>query len=498
MDKSTRTRRLTAAGAVAVVTTAGLAVVALAPADAATNLYSNGRQVGIGRSVDTLDGDAGGIKINDGTMNGPTKATPYPSPTVFVTDLVGTVTKVVVKINGFDHQAPRDVDLMLAAPSGQGEAILMSDVGGATPVKDVDLVFDDASANRLTFDDKVASGTYHPSNDLAGDVFPAPASQTTLPGADLGALNGVKPNGYWYLYVVDDLAQYTGQIDSWSITVWTSGSEYPSTTEVSGVPGTVTDVDVALTIDHNRFGDIDVLLVGPGGQQVTLVSDAGGTSGIGSGSPVVLDDEAAGGVPDPVLPGRFRPTDLDDPVNGDPFVPPAPAPTGNTQLSVFDGTNPNGTWRLFVVDDQRSYGGFLRWTLRITTTDPVTPTPTPTTPTGAPDTQSPQVESVLTKGKAVRRGADVVAIVDEALRPGSVKPATVYLLRKGSQRHVRATVTWLPGTLRVVVNPRKKLAPGTTYVAVVTTAVTDAAGNRLDQDRSKAGNQPKRWRFDTR
>jgi hypothetical protein len=241
-----------------------------------------------------------------------------------------------------------------------------------------------------------------------------------------------------------------------------------------------------------------VLLVGPGGQQVTLVSDAGGTSGIGSGSPIVLDDEAASGVRDPVLAGRFQPTDLNDPVNGDPIVPPAPAPTGNTQLSVFDGTDPNGAWRLFVVDDQRSYGGFLRWTLRITTTDPVTPTPTPTTPTTPADTQKPRVESVLTKGKAVRRGANVVAIVDEALRPGSVKQATVYLLRKGSQRHVRATVTWVPGSLRVVIDPRKKLEAGTTYVAVITTDVTDAAGNRLDQDRIRAGNQPKRWRFNTR
>jgi len=33
---------------------------------------------------------------------------------------------------------------------------------------------------------------------------------------------------------------------------------------------------------------------------------------------------------------------------------------------------------------------------------------------------------------------------------------------------------------------------------VVTTAVTDPAGNRLDQNPAKAGLQPETWRFTTR
>jgi hypothetical protein len=41
------------------------------------------------------------------------------------------------------------------------------------------------------------------------------------------------------------------------------------------------------------------------------------------------------------------------------------------------------------------------------------------------------------------------------------------------------------------------LAKGTKYKAVVTTEVTDEAGNALDQDPSAAGNQEKVWYFTT-
>jgi hypothetical protein len=41
------------------------------------------------------------------------------------------------------------------------------------------------------------------------------------------------------------------------------------------------------------------------------------------------------------------------------------------------------------------------------------------------------------------------------------------------------------------------LAKGTKYKAVVTTGVTDEAGNALDQDPLAAGNQEKVWYFTT-
>ena len=67
---------------------------------------------------------------------------------------------------------------------------------------------------------------------------------------------------------------------------------YPSTLANTN-PGLVTDVDVYLNnVNHGRAADLDLLLVGPGGQQVTLMSDAGGDNAIVNAF-VVLDDEAA-------------------------------------------------------------------------------------------------------------------------------------------------------------------------------------------------------------
>ena len=51
------------------------------------------------------------------------------------------------------------------------------------------------------------------------------------------------------------------------------------------------------------------------------------------------------------------------------FPAPAPAYSGLTALSTFDGTNPNGTWKLWVFDEETNdEGRFGRgWTLHITT-----------------------------------------------------------------------------------------------------------------------------------
>ena len=80
----------------------------------------------------------------------------------------------------------------------------------------------------------------------------------------------------------------------------------------------------------------------------------------------------------------------------------------------------------------------------------------------------------------------------------TVTGAGVYLQRKGSTRHVPATLTWRPGTLRIVIDPQRRLRPHTTYRAVITTKVTDVAGNRLDQKPATAGMQQKTWLFTTR
>jgi subtilisin-like proprotein convertase family protein len=125
-------------------------------------------------------------------------------------------------------------------------------------------------------------------------------------------------------------------------------------------------VDVTVDIDdltHHDPLDLDILLVGPGGQQVLLMSDAADATDVTN---VDLNfDDAAGAIPSTALmSGTYKPTNVGA---VDAFPAPAPASTGNTSLSVFDGTNPTGTWRLFVLDDQSSGVGTIgSWGLHLT------------------------------------------------------------------------------------------------------------------------------------
>ena len=140
---------------------------------------------------------------------------------------------------------------------------------------------------------------------------------------------------------------------------------YPSTIGVSSA-GLVTDVNVKLHgLTHDLPADIDILLVGPGGQGVVLMADTGSGYAL-SGLDLTFDDGATSSLPgaSAITAGSYKPTNLgafSEPTAGGPF--------GNA-LSVFDGASPNGTWRLFVFDDNNNAtigsisGG---WSLDITT-----------------------------------------------------------------------------------------------------------------------------------
>ena len=198
------------------------------------------------------------------------------------------------------------------------------------------------------------------------------------------------------------------------------GSPYPSNITVSGLSGTVTDVNVILNdFDCSARGqdfaypeDVDLLLVGPTGANLVILSDIGGANQDDpiqfTNIDVTLDDEAANPVPAETLvtSGTYRPTDDDnDPqeqVAVDTFPAPAPAPSNATALSVFDGTNPNGTWSLYYADDFAGpqnctiNGG---WTLQIETSGgggPTTTTPTTTPTTTTPTTTTPTTTTPTT------------------------------------------------------------------------------------------------------
>jgi subtilisin-like proprotein convertase family protein len=152
-------------------------------------------------------------------------------------------------------------------------------------------------------------------------------------------------------------------------------SPYPSTMNVSGAIGTVRTARVSLNgLAHTFPSDIDILLVGPQGQQVVLLSDVGGGTDI-VGVNLTLDDAAAASVSTPVVSGTFRPSN----VGAVDTFPGAPAGTRAAALAAFAGTDPNGAWQLFIVDDAGADRGDLAggWSLSIETEFPVCVSPPP-------------------------------------------------------------------------------------------------------------------------
>ncbi len=153
-------------------------------------------------------------------------ATSYPS-NVTVTGLPGAVASVAVVLNTFTHTAPDDVDLLLVSPTGR-KVVLMSDAGGANPITNLSLVFDDTAAAALPDSGTLTSGTFKPTDFEPGDMFPAPAPSGALTGTTLSAFNGMSANGVWGLYLVDDNGNNAGSISGgWGLLIATSTTVCP-------------------------------------------------------------------------------------------------------------------------------------------------------------------------------------------------------------------------------------------------------------------------------
>ena len=89
------------------------------------------------------------------------------------------------------------------------------------------------------------------------------------------------------------------------------GSPYPSAISISGMTGTVSDVNVILnSVSHAIAQDMDVLLVRPAGQNILLMSDVEVNTGFSVNSTLTFDDAAAGTIPNAaaVITGTFKPT----------------------------------------------------------------------------------------------------------------------------------------------------------------------------------------------
>jgi len=155
----------------------------------------------------------------------------------------------------------------------------------------------------------------------------------------------------------------------------TKASLYPATNIVSGVKGAyVTKVTVQIKgFAHVFPSDVDMVLVGPAGQNVVLMGNVGKLNQplAATNIDLTLDDDAATGLPldTDLVSGTFQPTQR----NVFQFDFPAPAPANTnlmgTLLANFQNANPNGVWSLYVVDDTNPDSGVITggWGLTITT-----------------------------------------------------------------------------------------------------------------------------------
>ena len=162
-----------------------------------------------------------------------------PSPSAIdVSGLVGSISQVVITLNGFGHQYPSDVGVLLVGPNGSN-TVLMNNAGTGIPVSGLNLTFSEsalAPASPLA----LSAGTFLPSDyqsikpynfELSGPnntpAYGPPGSMNPAPpsgpyATNLNVFNGLNPNTNWVLYVQDDSAGDVGNITGgWTLQIFT-------------------------------------------------------------------------------------------------------------------------------------------------------------------------------------------------------------------------------------------------------------------------------------
>ena len=143
----------------------------------------------------------------------------------------------------------------------------------------------------------------------------------------------------------------------------------PSTIMVSGLSGMIRKINVTLKeLTHTWPEDIEVVLISPTGQKAVLMS------GAGSGYPLddidlTFEGDAQAALSDEgqIVSGTYRATNFKtQQVSTSADLPGLYV----TNLSGFNGFDPNGDWDLYVIDEDHQDGGRVTtgWTLTLSTT----------------------------------------------------------------------------------------------------------------------------------
>jgi subtilisin-like proprotein convertase family protein len=191
---------------------------------------------------------------------------------------------------------------------------------------------------------------------------------------------------------------------------------YPSNINVTGLTGTITDVNATLNgFSHTFPHDVEVLLAGPGGQAVVLMRRADEGTDV-TNLTLTFDDEAAGPVPSTgtLTSGSYK-------------------PSGPRALSVFDGTSASGQYSLFVDDDVGGDTGSISggWSIAITTLE--------TTITKRPKGKTTKKTATF-EFTADQAGATFECAVDGKPFAPCTSPRKVKVGRGRHEFEVRATV----------------------------------------------------------
>jgi len=144
-----------------------------------------------------------------------------------------------------------------------------------------------------------------------------------------------------------------------------AATPYPSAITPQCVPGVVKKITATLYgYTHTFPSDVNVLLVSPEGRKVMLMAGAGEAI-TGAGVNLTFSDAAGRAVPATgmIVSGTYKPSNYNPDVV---FSSPAPSGPYSTDLSTFIGTQPNGSWQLFVYDDYTlDAGSITSWSLNL-------------------------------------------------------------------------------------------------------------------------------------
>jgi subtilisin family serine protease/subtilisin-like proprotein convertase family protein len=189
-------------------------------------------------------------------------ANPSPSTVSIATD-GNPLASLEVTLYNVTHHWPDDIDILLVGPTG-AKSLLLSDAGGGVGIDNTTLTFSSLASASLPDSLKLLSGTYRPTDFVAGDVFSNPAAPPGPHTADMSAFIGTNPNGVWSLYVQDDSPYYNGFIaDGWSLSIGTGTTAAPvPVVSLAVSPATVAeDGATNLTYTFTRTGSTAAALV---------------------------------------------------------------------------------------------------------------------------------------------------------------------------------------------------------------------------------------------